>query len=287
MVVVGAVLGPAAAARRPVEFAVLLLAAVAGGVAGPSVRAAIFRHSVPGRDAFRSRCPRCAAALAVGTRVPGAWPRKGRGPAAAVVPRRWWRAPGPGRLPASGRAPCCGVRIGPPAASVEAVSALACALVVAARPGPAAVAGCWIAVCGIALVAVDAAVHRLPGPLTVATTAGSGFALVPTAWVDPAGVARAVAAAAAATGVLLLVRAATRGGLGGGDCTLAPALGATAGRDGWPALLLAGLVGAVLGALHALVVAARTGRVRGVEVPFGPALVVGVLAVVTAVGPPG
>jgi leader peptidase (prepilin peptidase)/N-methyltransferase len=87
--------------------------------------------------------------------------------------------------------------------------------------------------------------------------------------------------------VLLLVRAATRGGLGGGDCTLAPALGATAGRDGWPALLLAGLVGAVLGALHALVVAARTGRVRGVEVPFGPALVVGVLAVVTAVGPPG
>ncbi|MFC7657891.1 hypothetical protein ACFQV8_17710 [Pseudonocardia benzenivorans] len=46
-------------------------------------------------------------------------------------------------------------------------------------------------------------------------------------------------------------------------------------------------MGAVLGALHALVVAARTGRVRGVEVPFGPALVVGVLAVVTAVGPPG
>ncbi|ODT95398.1 MAG: hypothetical protein ABS81_31770 [Pseudonocardia sp. SCN 72-86] len=177
--------------------------------------------------------------------------------------------------------------VGPPAASIEIVAALGCGVVAAERAGPVAVLGCWVVLCGIVLVAVDAAVHRLPASLTAATAAGAGAALLLTGGRDPAAAVRAVAAAAVAAGVLLLLRAATRGGIGGGDCALAPGLGAAVGRDGWAALALAGVATTVLGAVHAVAAAVAVGRVRGVEVPFGPAMVGGALAVVTGAGPPG
>ncbi|MFB9739573.1 prepilin peptidase [Pseudonocardia sulfidoxydans] len=233
----------------------MALAGVAGFCAGPWLRAAIVRHAVPGPGARRSTCPRCAAPL--------------------------------GGSAVSGRSRCCGVPVGLPAASVEIVAALACGVVTAARDGPAAVLGCWVVLCGIVLVAVDAAVHRLPAPLTAATAAGAGVALLLTAGHDPAAAGRAVAAAGVAAGVLLLLRALTRGGIGGGDCALAPGLGAAAGRDGWAPLALAGVTTTVLGAVHAVAAAVLVGRARGVEVPFGPAMVGGALAVVTGAGPPG
>ena len=90
-----------------------------------------------------------------------------------------------------------------------------------------------------------------------------------------------------AAGVLLLLRAVTRGGIGGGDCALAPGLGVAAGRDGWAGLALAGVATTVLGAVHAASAALVVGRARGVEVPFGPAMVGGALAVIVGGGPPG
>lgn len=231
------------------------LAGVAGFCAGPWLRAAIVRHAVPGPGARRSTCPRCAAPL--------------------------------GGSAVSGRTRCCRVPVGPPAASVEIVAALGCGVVAAARAGPAAVLGCWVVVCGIVLVAVDAAAHRLPAPLTAVTTAGAGAALLLIDGRDPTTAVRAVAAAAVAAGVLLLLRAVTRGGIGGGDCALAPGLGVAAGRDGWAGLALAGVATTVLGAVHAASAALVVGRARGVEVPFGPAMVGGALAVIVGGGPPG
>ncbi|ODV00390.1 MAG: hypothetical protein ABT15_29485 [Pseudonocardia sp. SCN 73-27] len=164
---------------------------------------------------------------------------------------------------------------------------MGCGVVAAARAGPAAVLGCWVVVCGIVLVAVDAAAHRLPAPLTAVTTAGAGAALLLIDGRDPTTAVRAVAAAAVAAGVLLLLRAVTRGGIGGGDCALAPGLGVAAGRDGWAGLALAGVATTVLGAVHAASAALVVGRARGVEVPFGPAMVGGALAVIVGGGPPG
>ncbi|GAY11719.1 putative type IV peptidase [Pseudonocardia sp. N23] len=256
----------------------VLVAGAAGAAAGPWMRAAIVRHSVPGPGA-RNACPRCAAALG------GAGPVPASGRAHSRWACLWWL--GVARLPGSGRAPCCGARIGPPAAVVEIVAGSACVVVAVARPGPAALLGCWIVVCGVVLVAVDAAVHRLPAPLTAATAAGAGAALVPTLAHDPPAVARAVVAAVVAGAALLVLRLLTRGGIGGGDCALAPALGAAMGRDGWVSLALCGLAAAVLGAVHAVVAAAVAGRARGVEVPFGPSMVGAALAVVTVTGPHG
>jgi len=75
--------------------------------------------------------------------------------------------------------------------------------------------------------------------------------------------------------------------IGGGDCALAPGLGVAAGRDGWAGLALAGVATTVLGAVHAASAALVVGRARGVEVPFGPAMVGGALAVIVGGGPPG
>ncbi|MGD9985384.1 prepilin peptidase, partial [Pseudonocardia sp.] len=233
----------------------VLLAAPAGAAAGPWLRAAIVRHTVAAPGARRSGCACCAAPL--------------------------------GAPSVSGRARCCGQPVGPPAWSVELVAALGCGVVVAARAGPAAVLGCWVVLCGIVLVAVDAAVHRLPAPLTATTAAGAGTALLLTAGHDPAAAVRAVVAGVVAAGVLVVLRAVTRGGIGGGDCALAPGLGAAVGRDGWAALVLAGVTTTVLGAVHAVAAAVVAGRARGVEVPFGPAMVGGALAVVAGAGPPG
>lgn len=233
----------------------MVLAAAAGAAAGPWLRAVIVRHAVPGAGARRSVCPRCAAPL--------------------------------GRVPVSGRTRCCGWSVGPPAVSVELVAALGCGVLATAREAPAAVLGCWVVLCGIVLVAVDAAAHRLPAPLTSATAAGAGAALLLAGGHDPGTAARAVAAAAVASGVLLVLRAVTRGGIGGGDCALAPGLGAVVGRDGWASLALAGVTTTVLGGVHAVAAALVVGRARGVEVPFGPAMVGGALAVVTGTGPPG
>src|SRR5216683_5636250 len=78
-----------------------------------------------------------------------------------------------------GRRPACGQRTGPPRLTVEVTAALLLgALAARVHPGLVLAAACWLAACAVPLVFVDAAVRRLPDPLTVPAYAGTAALLL-------------------------------------------------------------------------------------------------------------
>lgn len=136
-----------------------------------------------------------------------------------------------------------------------------------------------VALTGVLLAAVDLAVLRLPDPLVFAAAAAVaalvGIAALATG--DPALAARASAGAAALGGAYGLLALLPGSALGFGDVKLAAVLGAPLGWLGWPAVLLGGVLPLVLGGLAALALLAAGQVRRDTPVPFGPALVAGVL----------
>ncbi|MGW4890718.1 prepilin peptidase [Kitasatospora sp. NPDC004240] len=156
-------------------------------------------------------------------------------------------------------------------------SAAFAAIAASGSTGWLAAAQYWFAACGMALVLVDIAVHRLPDILTRPTVIGTlallGGGALSGGW---SSFIRALLAAVAVTGVYLLL---TYVSLGGGDLKLAPAIGALLGWSGWSAVVQGFAAAFVLVFLYALAQWILRRAKRGDEFAFGPFMVCGALAV--------
>ncbi|PRH76279.1 prepilin peptidase, partial [Streptomyces solincola] len=177
----------------------------------------------------------------------------------------------------TGEATTC--RTGP--ARVPAlVTALLCALLAAAT-GPRPELAAWLAAAPVAVVlaSVDAAVHRLPDPLTLPLAAGlpallGAAALLPGHAGSWTGALLGAAALGAGYAVLFLVNPA---GLGFGDVKLAPALGAALGWYGWDVLFAGAFAGFLLGGAYGLALVLLRRADRRSAIPFGPFMLGGAL----------
>jgi leader peptidase (prepilin peptidase)/N-methyltransferase len=232
-----------------------ILLVAAGALAGPRIRAVVLRHGAAAPNATRSGCPACLRRL-----LPE------RGLFAVLSP--------------DGRCPGCRTRIGPAAGAVELTGAGVFALLAGGGRLP-VLAGCWLAAASLALVLIDAQVHRLPDAVTLPTASGLVLllGLAALAWPDEGALPRAVLGAATMAAGFVVLATATPTGLGLGDGKLALALGAGLGWVGWPALVLGTVLGFALAALYglALVLAGRAGRRQ--QIPFGPFMLIGAFAV--------
>ena len=159
------------------------------------------------------------------------------------------------------------------------------ALVLRFGIGPQLPAFWYLAAVGVPLAFIDARDRRLPNVLTLPSYPAAFLLLGAAAAVVPGGPSRLVhavigmAAAVLFFAVLLLL---SPSGLGLGDAKLAGVLGAYLGWLGFAALAAGLLAGWLLAAAAALglVAAGRAGR--GTQIPLGPFLIAGALAVVLA-----
>jgi leader peptidase (prepilin peptidase)/N-methyltransferase len=233
--------------------------AVAGLMAGYGQRAVIVRYAVPAGEPSRQGCPACGHQVAAGR----------------------WRLP-PVSVP-SGRCPACRQRTGPPPLTVEVTTAILLAAL-AARVHPALVlaAACWLALCAVPLAFIDAAVRRLPDPLTAAACAGTAALLVLAAadgghWHD---LARAALGGIALTGFYLVLVLIYPAGMGMGDVKAAASIGTLLAWLGWRLLIVGGFAGFLLAAVYgvALIISGRATRKH--QIPFGPFMIAGAFLVV-------
>ncbi|MGY1829328.1 prepilin peptidase [Geodermatophilus sp. SYSU D01180] len=141
-----------------------------------------------------------------------------------------------------------------------------------------------LAVAGVLLAAIDRRHSLLPNRVVLPTlVAGvvllAGAAAVTGEW--PA-LLRAVLAAAAVFGVLLLMALISPRGMGMGDVKLGAVLGLYLGWLGWPHVVLGLFAGFAIQAGLALVLMAVRRVGLRTELPFGPALLLGTGLVVLA-----
>ncbi|MGK4582759.1 prepilin peptidase [Kitasatospora sp. HPMI-4] len=174
-----------------------------------------------------------------------------------------WRAPGapggPGLLP------------------VGLVAAGTGAAVGAAARWPILLPLAWVAVFGVVLAFVDAAVNRLPDALTLPLFLGAALLLVLTEH-QGAVLLRCLYAAlalGACYGALALLAP-----MGFGDAKLAPTLGAVLGWYGWSTVLAGFWYGFVLAALWGGAQLLARRMKGGDAVPFGPCMLLGALLAV-------
>ncbi len=231
--------------------ALVAIAAAGLGISvGPVIRAAAFRAAVQTGSPPRTTCPRCDTAIV----------RIGR---IRCCPVFSW----------SGRCPQCGLRIGPPVATVELITAatFATLAVTTDRVLPLLAYG-WITAVGIALAIVDIAVHRLPDRLTALLAGGAATILSIEALTTKAGnqIVGVLLTGLGASLAYLVVSLITSGGVGLGDAKLAFGLGLTTGWKGWTTTVSAMTLGLVLTGLTAtvLLILKRTGRKD--SIPHGP-----------------
>jgi leader peptidase (prepilin peptidase)/N-methyltransferase len=227
--------------------------AAAGLMAGPGLRAVIARYAVPASVPHR-----CCAQL------PSA-----RGLA----------------LAATGRCPACGQHTGPPPLTVEVTTALLLGAL-AARVHPALVlaAACWLALCAVPLAFVDAAVRRLPDPLTAAAYAGTAVLLVLAAasgghW---PGMARAGLGGIALTGFYLALVLIYPAGMGMGDVKAAGSIGTLLAWQSWRLLITGGFTGFLLAAIYSVALLISGRATRRQQIPFGPFMITGAFLVILA-----
>jgi leader peptidase (prepilin peptidase)/N-methyltransferase len=225
--------------------------ALAGVPAGAVLRGPVFRMSVAGGDPERTACPDCGAALA------------------------GWRA---------ARCRACGKRFLAPAV-LELITAAVLAPVCGRFAGqPAVLAFGFLGALGVALGAVDVAVHRLPDRLTLPAYPVLVVLLGAAAAIghDFGALVRALLAGVALAAVYLLLALLRPGQLGGGDIKLAGLLGLGLGWVGWPTVLAGTLLAFALTAVVSLVLlAARRISLRS-EIFFGPFMLGGALLAVLA-----
>jgi leader peptidase (prepilin peptidase) / N-methyltransferase len=176
-----------------------------------------------------------------------------------------------------------GVR--PPVLTVEVAAgvALALAAVRAAAPWQAAALG-WLMLCGVALAFIDAAIRRLPDPLTGAAFAGTLGLLTVAALTGghPGQLARAGIAAVVLCGFYLVLFIVRPSGMGLGDVKLAACVGIALGWLGWQAVVAGTFVTFVLAAVYgcALLLLRRASRTS--QLPLGPFIVIGTLAAIVS-----
>jgi leader peptidase (prepilin peptidase)/N-methyltransferase len=235
--------------------------ACAGAAAGGWLRAVIFRLSVPAGEPDRTACPRCGH---------------------VVLGGRWWL----GALAPTGRCARCRGRLGAPAGIVELAAATGTAAAAGAvGPRPEALAFGLLALLGVALAAIDLAVHRLPDRLTLRAYPPliALLAVAAVAEGTPARLGTALAAGAVTALAYLVLVLIRPDQLGLGDVKLAGLLGIALGWFGWRAALVGStlaFVGCALAGICLLVT--KRGRLTS-AVPLGPFMVTGTVAVVLAV----
>ncbi|WP_063803906.1 prepilin peptidase [Streptomyces canus] len=228
------------------------VAFVSGILVGAAMRPMVFARSVPRGEPLRTACPACGTVL-----LPSA------GGTLQLV---------------RGRCAACRERIPPAPGVSEVLTAVVFASLAAfGMTGWTAAAHYWLAACGIALVMIDVAVHRLPDVLTLPASAGTLVLLAGAAVAgEPGSLTRALAAAAALGGVYLLLVA---GGMGMGDVKLAPAVGALLGWHSWSAVILGTFAGFALAAAFSVVLLATRRATRKDHVAFAPFVLGGALVV--------
>lgn len=138
---------------------------------------------------------------------------------------------------------------------------------------------------GAWLLVIDARTHRLPNRIVLPTLA----ALLALAGIDALVTRQSGLLIGAVVGMLVLggiyavLRATSRGGIGGGDVKLAAVIGLVLGWHGWQALAVGAASAFVLGALYALALMAFRRANRSTRIAFGPWMIIGaVLGVVAA-----
>jgi len=237
----------------------IIAGAAVGLVAGPRIRASVFSRSTEPGQPPRRTCPACGH---------------------EILPDRWrWRS----LLPVTGRCPSCRTRIGPYPLLVELVAGLALA-VVAVRASSAweLAALAWLALLAVPLAFIDAAVRRLPDPLTAAACAGTLALLAVAALTghQPGNLGRAAIGAAVLACFYLALTVIRPGGMGLGDAKLAASVGAALAWTSWQALLTGTFAGFALAAVYggALLVLHRATRTS--HLPLGPFILIGTLAAI-------
>jgi leader peptidase (prepilin peptidase)/N-methyltransferase len=241
-------------------------AALAGLLAGAYLRTWVFHLSVPAGSPVRSHCPGC------GTRL--------------LADPRWPRRP----LPASGRCRTCSWRIGPRFASLELGTAACLAgLAAVLGPAPELLAYSILAAFGVALVAIDLAVRRLPDALVLPAYPVVFTALAGAAVLDghPLRILSSLLGVLLLGGGFLLLGMLRRGELGGGDVKVAGLVGLPVG---WVGLGWAGTLGPLAaGALAYLLFAGVTMALLYAQradwygkVQLGPFILAGAFAVLVA-----
>ena len=229
------------------------MGALAGVPVGALLRGPVFRLSVASGEPERTACPHCGAA------IPG-----------------WHTA----------RCRACGRRFTAPLV-LELVTAAVLALLCGRFAGqPSLLAFGFLGVLGVALGAVDVAVHRLPDRLTRPAYPVLLVLLGAAAVIghDGGALVRALLAGVALTASYLVLALLRPGQLGGGDVKLAGLLGLGLGWLGWPAVIAGAVLAFALTAVVSLaLLAARRISLRG-EICFGPFMLGGALLAILASG---
>jgi leader peptidase (prepilin peptidase)/N-methyltransferase len=229
--------------------AALVLAFVGGLIFGSFLT--VVAHRVPRGESVvggRSHCPHCGAQIAAYDNVP-------------VV--SW--------VLLRGRSRCCGEPISPRYPLTElALAVLWVATVAVLWDDPVEVAlGLVFVFTLLAVTLTDLERRVIPNKiLLAAAVAGGAIATIG----DPSSLPERVLAAVVAGGVLFLVVLAYPRGMGLGDVKLTALMGFYLGRNVAPAILVALLLGSIIG----LAMIARHGAAaRKQAIPFGPFLAVG------------
>lgn len=131
------------------------------------------------------------------------------------------------------------------------------------------------------LIWVDLLEHRLPDLVVLPLLLVLGPLTVVAGLVEqtPGRIGAAALGAGSAAVLFLLLFLASPGSLGLGDVKLAPSVGLLLGWHGWQFVVLGLIAILVLGCVHGLVQAVVARRIRGVDIAFGPAMLVAALAV--------
>ncbi|GAA5079671.1 prepilin signal peptidase PulO-like enzyme (type II secretory pathway) [Thermocatellispora tengchongensis] len=172
--------------------------------------------------------------------------------------------------------------------AVTVLGLLAVGVALGGRPGEVVAAG-WLVVVGVPLVLIDVGLLRLPDPLTglayVGVLAALGGAAVAAGRYDALG--RAALAGVALAGFYLVMFVISPAGVGLGDVKLAGALGTALGWYGWGQVAAGTFAAYALAAAYGLGLMALRGAGRKTELPFGPFMLLGALAVICHAGAGG
>ncbi len=173
----------------------------------------------------------------------------------------------------------------PPVFALEAAAGLALAVTAARAASSWQLAGLgWLVLCGVALAFIDAAIRRLPDPLTGAAFAGTlGFLTVAAlTGGHPGQLARAGIAAVVLGGFYLVLFIVRPSGMGLGDVKLAVGVGVALGWLGWQAVVTGTFVTFVLAAVYGCALLLLHRASRASQLPLGPFIVLGTLAAIVS-----
>jgi len=129
----------------------------------------------------------------------------------------------------------------------------------------------------LSLIAVDIAEHRLPDRIVMPLFAVLLLLVLADAvWSAEAGpLRRATLGALLLAGFYAMLRALSRGGMGGGDVKLAAVIGLVLGWHGWRSFAVGAAAAFVLGALAAVVLLLGRRAHRETRIAFGPWMILG------------